>query len=291
MRITPLLSLCLSGAVAAAAVVMPAAQGQAQSLGPDAGPDRSEAAPLQAAALSSQGAQRTGVTFTLGLGLRHAPKYFGAGSNSLGPTGSFGINELVLPGGFGFGSPDARPLDPGFGLRGGFRYIGERRASDHPSLAGTDRIRQAVELGVGLAHVTEFGRVYGEVRRGFGGHTGWVGEVGIDAIARPTPQLVLAAGPRANWGNARFTRTYFGVTPAESAASGGALAPWRPSGGLVSVGVELTAKYDLGDGWGLRGRLGWERLRGGAANSPITRKRNQYSAQLVVTRQFTLGGR
>lgn len=289
MRNRPLLSLCLSGALAAAAVPMPAVQAQAQ-VQPVA-QEWSGATPWEPAALSSQRMQRTGVSFTLGLGLRHAPKYFGAGSSRLGPAGSFALDELVLPGGFGFGSRDALPLQPGFGPRGGFRYIGERRASDHPSLAGTDRIRRAVELGGGLAHVTQFGRVYGEVRRGFGGHTGWVGEVGIDAIVRPTPQLVLTAGPRANWGNARFTRTYFGVTPAESAASGGALTPWRPSGGLVSVGVEVAAQYDLGDGWGLRGRLGWEQLRGGAANSPITRQRNQYSAQLVVTRQFTLGGR
>lgn len=231
--------------------------------------------------------ERTGVTVTLGLGARLAPDYFGASDRSLGPTGSFSVNELVLPGGLGFGTRDARPLEPGFGFRGGFRYIGTRSASSNPELAGLDRIGSAVELGGGLTHATEFSRVYAEIRRGFGGHRGWVGEVGADAVLRPAPGLVLTAGPRALWGDRRFTRTYFGVTPAESLASG--LAAYAPSSGLVSVGAEVAALYDFGNGWGMQGALTWDRLRSRASASPITRSRNQYGARLVLTRRFTLG--
>lgn len=228
---------------------------------------------------------RPGAIFTLGLGAQVSPDFPGASSYGVGPTGSFGVQQLILPGGFGIGSPSARPLDPGFGPRGAFRYMRARKPGDAPELAGTDRIGRAVELGAGLAHVTEFGRVFGEVRRGFGGHRGWVADAGIDAILRPTPGLVLTAGPRAHWGNGRYVDTYFGVP------AGAALPAYGASGGLVSVGIELGAIQDFGNGWGLQGTLGWNRLRGDARRSPITRagSRDQYGASLVLTRQFSFG--
>jgi len=229
-------------------------------------------------------AGRPSVTFALGLGAGLSPEYPGASSYRLGPTGSFGVQHLVLPGGLGFGSPGARPLDPGFGPTGSFRYLGVRDPADAPELAGTGRIGRTLELGGGLAHVTESSRVFGEVRRGFGGHRGWVADVGVDAILRPAQGLVLTAGPRAQWGHRRFVDTYFGVP------AGAALPAFSASGGLVSVGAELGAFHDFGTGWGVQGTLAWNRLRGDAGRSPITRSgsRDQYEARLVITRQFSL---
>ena len=244
------------------------------------------AAPAGMAAAQEDTLSRPGITMTLGLGAAFTPDYPGADSNSLGPTGSFGLQELLLPGGFGIGGPSARPLEPGFGPRGAFRYLSPRRPGDAPELAGTDRIGRAVELGVGLAHVTEFGRAFAEIRRGFGGHEGWVADVGVDAIWRVNPGLKLTAGPRAQWGDGRFTRTYFGVP------AGAALPAFDATGGIVSVGAEIGMVQDFGNGWGLQGSLTWDRLRGDAARSPITRagSRDQFGARLVVTRSFTLGG-
>lgn len=231
--------------------------------------------------------ERPGITFTLGGGVQVRPTYPGASSFTVGPGGSFGVDRLVLPGGFGFGSPDARPLEPGFGPRGAFRYVRPRKPGDAPELAGLPRVGHAVELGAGLAHVTEFGRTFAEVRRGFGGHEGVVGEVGIDAILRPDDRFVLTAGPRAMWGNARYVNTYFGVpTPTASFP-----ATYRAGSGLVSVGAAITGDYDLGGDWGLRGTLAWDRLHGDAGRSPITAQgsRDQFRAQLLLTRRFSLG--
>ena len=250
------------------------------------------AAAVATFALSPAAAQTgapDGITVTLGLGAGIAPDYFGSKTTSVGPTGAFALQELILPGGLGFGSEAARPFEPGFGVRGAFRYIPSRRASKNRELRGLDTIDRTVELGVGVVHVTEFGRVYGEVRRGIGGHKGWVGEVGVDAILRPSPQLAIAAGPRARWGDKTFTRTYFGVTADEAANSD--FTAFRPGGGIVSTGLEVNARYDFQNGWGLLGRVGWDRLRGDAARSPITRQgsRDQYAARLIVTRSFSFG--
>jgi MipA family protein len=132
-----------------------------------------------------------GASVTIGLGAGLAPDYFGAGTTGIGPAGAFSVQGLVLPGGFGIGSESALPTDPGFGLRGAFRFVSSRKASDNGELRGLEDIDTAIELGLGLFQITERSRVYGEIRRGFGGHEGWVAEAGVDAILRPTDQLVL----------------------------------------------------------------------------------------------------
>jgi MipA family protein len=229
-----------------------------------------------------------GASVTIGLGAGLAPDYFGAGTTGIGPAGAFSVQGLVLPGGFGIGSESALPTDPGFGLRGAFRFVSSRKASDNGELRGLEDIDTAIELGLGLFQITERSRVYGEIRRGFGGHEGWVAEAGVDAILRPTDQLVLTAGPRVHWADAAFVDTYFGVTPAEAADS--QYAAFSPDGGLVSLGIELNARYDFRNGWGLHGTLGWRQLEGDAARSPIAKEgsRDQVGARLIVTRRLGL---
>jgi outer membrane scaffolding protein for murein synthesis (MipA/OmpV family) len=243
---------------------------------------------LAFAPLSAVAQDPPGASVTIGLGAGIAPDYFGAGTTGIGPAGAFSVQGLVLPGGFGIGSESALPTDPGFGLRGAFRFVSSREASDNAELQGLEDIDAAVELGLGLFRITERARVYGELRRGFGGHEGWVAEAGVDAILRPTGQLVLTAGPRVHWGDAAFVDTYFGVTPAEAARS--RYAPFSPDGGLVSLGVEMNARYDFQNGWGVHGTLGWRQLQGDAARSPITEEggRDQVGASLIVTRSFRL---
>ena len=229
-----------------------------------------------------------GASVTIGLGAEIAPDYFGAGTTGIGPAGAFSIQGLVLPGGFGIGSDSVLPTDPGFGLRGAFRFVSSRKAVRQRGVKGLEDIDAAVELGLGLFQITERSRVYGELRRGIGGHEGWVAEAGVDAILRPTDQLVLTAGPRVHWGDADFVDTYFGVTEVEAARS--RYASFNPDGGLVSLGIELNARYDFQNGWGLHGTLGWRQLQGDAARSPITGEgsRDQVGARLIVTRSFGL---
>jgi outer membrane scaffolding protein for murein synthesis (MipA/OmpV family) len=230
-----------------------------------------------------------GAGVTVGLGAAVAPDYFGAGTSRLAPAGAFSIQRIVLPGGFGIGTDSALPTDPGFGPRGAFRYIPAREASENAALDGLDDVDRSVELGVGLFSITERSRVFTEVRKGIGGHSGWVAEAGVDAILRPTRRLVLTAGPRANWGDAEFVDTYFGVTADEAARS--AYKAYDIDGGLVSLGVEMNVRYDFGNGWGLHGTLGWRELQGDAGRSPITEagSRDQLGARLIFTRSFGVG--
>ncbi|MBM2577374.1 MipA/OmpV family protein [Jannaschia sp. Os4] len=226
------------------------------------------------------------LSFTLKGGVTAAPEYFGADDVEAGPLLGFSLQAARL-GPLEFGNPDPLYRPQGFGVIGSVRYIGERTAGDADELAGTDDVDATLELGAGLRYATDDWQAYGALRYGIGGHETWVGELGADVFARPTDRLTLRAGPRALFGTDDYAATYFGVTAAESAASG--LAAFDPDGGLISTGAEFGAGYRLGGGWGIDAAIRYERLRGDAKDSPITLDDEQVSASIGVTRRFTFG--
>lgn len=171
---------------------------------------------------------------------------------------------------------------------GSFRYIGERSSSDNPELAGLDDVDMAIELGMGLAYSQRNYEVFGDVRYGVVGHESFVGELGADLRLHPTDRLTLTAGPRVFFGSDSYSQTYFGVTAAESAASG--LAAYTASGGALSAGIELGATYAINDDWGIEGAVVYDRLLNDAADSPIVLQgsADQWSLRLGVTRRISL---
>ena len=83
-------------------------------------------------------------------------------------------------------------------------------------------------------------------------------------------------------------RTYFGVTPAESARSG--LAAYNPAGGIKGAGLEVSGRYELTQQWALVGSAYYERLIGDAAASPVVKvgNENQITAKLGLSYKFGL---
>ncbi|MGB3555150.1 MAG: MipA/OmpV family protein [Jannaschia sp.] len=233
---------------------------------------------------------RTGpaIGFTLGAGVAVAPSYFGSDSYEAAPDLTFGLNYLRL-GGFTFGNPDPLFMPEGFGITGSFRYIGERDDADDPELAGLADVDAALELGAGLRYATRNYQVFGNVRYGVVGHESFVGELGADVFIRPTDRLTLRAGPRAFFGDGDYASTYFGVTPAEAAASGGNFTTFDAGGGLLSAGLEVGAGYRINQNWGVDASIRYDRLENDAADSPISRDDDQFTASIGLTRRFTLG--
>ena len=127
------------------------------------------------------------------------------------------------------------------------------------------------------------------MRYGVVGHEAFVGELGADVFARPTDRLTLRMGPRALFGDSDYASTYFGVTAGEEAASGGAFTEFDAGGGLISTGVQFGAGYRFDNNWGIDAVVSYDKLRGDAADSPITMNDDQVSASIGITRRFTLG--
>ena len=234
-------------------------------------------------AVAAPALAQDGVSFTLGLGGQVAPDYFGSDKYSAGPTGKFSVNRFAI-GSLQFGSPDPRAEKLGFGLRGAFRYIGARKAADHPELAGPADVKASGELGVGLGYEAADWRAFVDVRYGVVGHHATVAELGADWKAVKTDDVTVSIGPRLTYGSDKFVQTYFGVP------AGAPLAAHATKGGLVSAGIEIGATYALSPDWSLEGTLAYERLQGDAATSPITAQgsRNQGSVSLVLTRNFSI---
>jgi outer membrane scaffolding protein for murein synthesis (MipA/OmpV family) len=248
-----------------------------------------EAAPIFAEPVgSTQGVGGPALGFTLRGGVGTAPTYFGSDDNEPVPDLGFELNYLQL-GGFTIGDPDPLFRPSGLGVTGSLRYIGERDASDEPDLTGLDDVDASLELGVGLRYATENLELFGAVRYGVVGHESFVGELGADALVRPTDRLTLRAGPRAFFGDDDYASTYFGVSGADAVASGGALPAFEADGGLLSAGVELGAGYRINEDWGVDAAITYERLRNSAEDSPISLEDDQVSARIGLTRRFTLG--
>ncbi|MGR3540777.1 MAG: MipA/OmpV family protein [Hasllibacter sp.] len=226
-------------------------------------------------------AQTNELTFSLRGGAALNPAYPGSDEYEAAPDLGFSFGSLEW-GGRRFGGGDRT----GPALRGSFRYIGERSAEDHPELAGLEDVDAALELGLGVIYRQRDWQAFADLRRGFGGHEGFVADLGADVIVQANERLTVTYGPRLSLGDSDYAGTYFGVTPAGSAASG--LSSFDAGGGLLGAGVEVVGTYALDENWALEGAVGYERLLNDAADSPITRDEEQFSVRLGVTRAISL---
>ncbi|MCC5955216.1 MAG: MipA/OmpV family protein [Natronohydrobacter sp.] len=233
-------------------------------------------------------AQDRALSFSLTGGAKVSPKYFGSSDFRVGPSGGIGFNGLSF-GSVQIGDPDGpTQFAPGAALRGAFRFIPKRKGTKE--LAGMEDVKASLEVGLRAHYTDEFWHVFADLRYGVIGHKAIAGEVGADVIWRAPSGLVLHGGPRAEFGNSRFNRTYFGVTAAEAADPGNTLNPYTLSGGFHSVGLEIGAYQPLNADWGITGAVRYDRLRGDAGRSPIVIQgsRNQLSAEIGLTRHFNL---
>lgn len=88
------------------------------------------------------------------------------------------------------------------------------------------------------------------------------------------------------YGSDDYMDAYFSVTPAQAAASAASLPSFDADAGFKNVSLELGADYRLTDRWTVTSKLGYSRLLGDAADSPVTAARNQWSGGLGLTYTF-----
>ncbi|MEP3027007.1 MAG: MipA/OmpV family protein [Pseudoruegeria sp.] len=228
------------------------------------------------------------LVFSIRLGGQAARPYFGSDDIELGPDVGFRFDFVQFPNGLQYSSGNSVGFGQGWGLRGSARYIPERDSTEYSELAGLDDVDWAWELGLGAGYEAEDYRFYGVVRYGLIGHNAFVGEIGADYIVRPADGWTLTAGPRLLLGSGDYTDTYFGITGDESVSSG--LAAYDPDGGLVEAGLEVSARYDFNERWGVEGILSYNKLLGDAADSPIVEQGSDEILRLEVglTRRISL---
>ncbi|MGB3377855.1 MAG: MipA/OmpV family protein, partial [Allopontixanthobacter sediminis] len=163
---------------------------------------------------------------------------------------------------------------------------GSRTAAD----VGTDlpKVGFTVEAGIFAQYsLSDSFRLRGEVRRGLGGHEGWIGTFGADLVAREGNDWLLSAGPRVTLVDSNYSSAYFSVAPEDSAASG--LPAYSADGGVQAVGATVGYLRQFTPRWGIYSYAKYDRLVGDAADSPIVRQygsRDQISGGLALTYTF-----
>lgn len=166
------------------------------------------------------------------------------------------------------------------------RFDGGRDAGSDPALNGLPDVRPTVRLR--LAAVKRFplgwqlSGAFSPDVVGRGG--GKVAEVGLGREWMLSPSLRATMGTTTTWADSRYLRSYFGITPAQSALTNLPVA--EPGSGLRDASASAGLYAVLGPHWVGFASLSATHLLGGAARSPLTHRVNTWSAYSGLAWRF-----
>jgi outer membrane scaffolding protein for murein synthesis (MipA/OmpV family) len=123
-----------------------------------------------------------------------------------------------------------------------------------------------------------------DVRTGFGGHGGWIGDASVYLPVAGSKKFFVFAGASVTMADDDYMKHEYGVTPQESTASG--LPVYTPGGGLNSAGIGANATWIFADHWFLDVVGAATELLGPASESPLTYERWQYAVSLNIAYDF-----
>lgn len=168
------------------------------------------------------------------------------------------------------------------------RYAFGRQEDDSSDLRGMGDIDGGVEIGGFINY--SLGPWSGELavfRDASSGHDGLTARLSAGHRLPLGPKLMLRSEIAATWADDNYTQAFFGVTAAQSARSG--LRQYQPEGGLKDAGITLDLNYSVTESWGVSGRLGYRRILGDAADSPLVATRgsaDQFTTGLFASYRF-----
>lgn len=225
------------------------------------------------------------------------------------PENSFGISTIVIPKYDGAKTYRVLPLPTvSFahgqyfvqGLTGGIRYpltphwsFGAlisvdpgRREGDSSRLSGMGDIAMSAAVGGFLrwhAGRASVGASFLQTA-----HSGYGNRFVIDGayalIDRPADRLTLGADTV--WSNSSAMQTYFGVSAAQAASSGGHLSEYHPSSGFSRIDFTLAWQHRFDRHWSLQTMLGVRTLLGKANDSPIVERGTNVFGALGAAYRF-----
>lgn len=161
-----------------------------------------------------------------------------------------------------------------------------RGVSDSNDLRGLDHVENSFQAGAFLEYDPhECCDLFLRARRDvMSDSNGTFIDVGgeIDAPIAPSHWF---AGLKivSTWANNPGLQPMFGITPAQSTASG--LAAYTPKSGFKDIELQPSLTYQFNDHWATQLFMNYERLLGPAADSPLIRSRgtpDQFSGGLLL---------
>lgn len=206
---------------------------------------------------------------SIGGGAIYAPTYLGSDNYDADPIPLFDLRYadrafLSTRDGLGLNLAPS-----GSNWRAGpvLKYRMARDQDDDAALRGMGDVDAAGEAG-GYVHYDLRPFTLGaELRQGFGGHDGVIGDLFATWSTKLSDSLMLTVGPKATVASRDFTETYFGVTPGQAARTG--YRAYAPDGAFMSYGLGASLRYRVNDYLSLGGFAGIDRIAGDAADSPL----------------------
>jgi len=225
----------------------------------------------------------------LGAGAMFQPEYEGSDEYEVSPAPLLMVNyrDLVFLRGTTLGANaftwqgprDSDKLQVGPLVR----YQFGRDEDDSDDLRGMGDIDAAVELGGFITYsIGQWSTGLTVFKDVSDAHDGMTVKLSGGHRYSFGPKLRLRSEVYSTWADDNYTETYFGVTAAQSARSG--MRRYQPEGGFKDIGLTLDLDYSLTEHWGLTGRVGYKRLLGDAADSPLVEDRG--SADQLMTGLF-----
>jgi outer membrane scaffolding protein for murein synthesis (MipA/OmpV family) len=150
--------------------------------------------------------------------------------------------------------------------------FGRRVRDDYANLRGMGDISAApvVKLFASYVLSKKFPLILRvDARQFVGGANGAIGDVGLYMpLPGSSKKFVMFAGPSITLATHRYLQSEFGVTPAQSLASGHPV--FDPNPGMVSAGVGFSATRFVTDHWLLNLDAALTKLKGSPDVSPVT---------------------
>jgi MipA family protein len=169
------------------------------------------------------------------------------------------------------------------GVLTGYRF--GRKEADAPHLWGTGDIKGSV-VGGGFVKYN-FGPMFvrASVHQSLiGDDTGAVLRLATGTKYTLSDRISIRADVWADAANETYMDSFFGVTRAQAVRSG--LRMFDPGAGFKSVSAKLGTEVALTPDWTLDASVGYSRLIGDAADSPIVLSADRYDGRLGLSRAF-----
>ena len=123
-----------------------------------------------------------------------------------------------------------------------------------------------------------------DVRRAIGGHNGWIGDFGFYMPLSGSTSFVLFAGPSITIADRTYMDSYFGVSQTQSVKS--KLPEYKANACMKNVNFGITTLYYLTEKIFFISEAAYERLLFDAADSPVSKKDDQFTADLSIAYSF-----
>ena len=236
---------------------------------------------------SSEWRSSVGVTASV------APRYLGSDGYhaTIGPDFTFTDGTFFADSERGLGAQYQN--DAGFTASAALNYDPGRTEKNSlyrpgsKELKGMGRVKGSALANVGVSQeITPWLTVGGDVNLPFAGqkHRGQDFRLGVSSTLPmgDSDQLILSAD--ALGGSSNFNRTYFGVTPEQSARSG--YRAHKTKAGIYGYSAGAGWEHQFDENWTTSASVGVTRLTGKAGDSPIVKKKTAATGMATLRYNF-----